>query len=73
MKKDFLYMKKFKIAVKPICFILIFCLLNKLFSFLAVDDTDSFTRIMMHEFYHPDSNIDVLFLGASHCYRSLDT
>ncbi|MCI8564139.1 MAG: hypothetical protein HFH69_11615, partial [Lachnospiraceae bacterium] len=54
-------MKKFKIAAKPICFILIFCLLNKLFSFLAVDDTDSFTRIMMHEFYHPDSNIDVLF------------
>lgn len=66
-------MKHYKVVIKIICFILFFCIINKTLCFLAVDDTNSFTRIMMHELYYPDSNIDVLFLGASHCYRSLDT
>lgn len=36
--------------------------------YLVTDDTKSYTRITMHEFY--DSNKpDILFMGASHCYR----
>lgn len=66
-------MKHYKAIIKTICFVLLFCIINKVLCFLTVDDTNSYTRIMMHEFYYPDSNIDVLFLGGSHCYRSLDT
>ena len=31
----------------------------------------SYTRIMMHQLYHPSANIDVLFVGSSHAYRAL--
>ncbi|MCR5119912.1 MAG: hypothetical protein K6B44_09910 [Lachnospiraceae bacterium] len=37
---------------------------------LLTDDTGSYTRVTLHEFYSQD-NIDVLFLGASHCYRGI--
>lgn len=40
--------------------------------YLIVDDTGSYTRVMMHEFYDQD-NIDVVFCGASLCYRTFDT
>lgn len=39
--------------------------------YVLVDDTASYTRVMMHEFYNQD-NIDVLFSGASLCYESFD-
>ncbi len=38
---------------------------------VLVDDTLSYTRIMLHEMHHPAENIDVLFVGSSHCYRSI--
>ena len=41
------------------------------FRYLLVDDTRSYTRLMMHEFYE-QKNIDILFAGSSHCYGSLD-
>ena len=41
------------------------------FRWLLVDDTQSYTRLMMHEFYD-QKNIDVLFVGSSHCYGALD-
>lgn len=40
--------------------------------YLVMDDTSSYTRVMMHELYE-QKNIDVLFCGASLCYRSFDT
>lgn len=39
---------------------------------MIVDDTQSYTRVMMHEYYN-QGNIDILFSGASLCYRSFDT
>lgn len=41
------------------------------FRYLVTDDVYSYTRIMMHQLYESDTNIDVLFLGSSHVYRSL--
>ena len=38
---------------------------------LLVDDTQSYTRLMMHEFYDQE-NIDILFVGSSHCYGAAD-
>jgi len=57
--------------VKRLGFLLIFLLCGMGFRYLLVDDTESYTRLMMHEFYRQD-NIDVLFIGSSHCYISLD-
>lgn len=63
-------LKKLTTLFKACIFILLFTGCGKLFCFLLVDDTSSFTRIMMHEFYHQEDNIDVLFVGSSHCYFS---
>lgn len=40
-------------------------------NYILVDDTESYTRLMMHEFYNQE-NIDILCLGGSHCYRGID-
>lgn len=63
-------MKKIVTLLKICIFVVLFAACGKLFRFLLVDDTASFTRIMMHEFYHQDENIDILFVGSSHCYFS---
>lgn len=44
----------------------------RLSTYLFVDDTNSQTRITLHELYTSDENIDVLFLGSSHCMRTID-
>ena len=40
--------------------------------FLLVDDVHSYSRVMLQELYADAGNIDTLFLGSSHCYRSVD-
>jgi hypothetical protein len=40
-------------------------------NYLFNDDTASYTRLMMHEFYNQDS-IDIMLVGASHVYRGLN-
>lgn len=62
--------KKLILLLKIFIFIVLFAGIGKLLRFLLVDDTTSFTRLMMHEFYHQEENIDVLFVGSSHCYFS---
>lgn len=62
---------KFMPVVKVICFIIVMILCLNILHWLAVDDTRSYTRLMLHEFYTQD-NIDILFVGSSHCYGSLD-
>ena len=39
--------------------------------YMLIDDTKSYTRIMLHQLYNSADNIDVLFLGSSHVYRSI--
>lgn len=43
----------------------------KVCNYMLIDDSGSYTRVTMHEFYEQD-NIDMLFMGASHCYRSFN-
>ena len=52
-------------------FIILFIACGTVSRYLLNDDTESYTRLMMHEFYR-QKNIDVLFVGSSHCYGSLD-
>lgn len=62
-----------KTIVKRVICVLLFCSLlvgtGKLLRYLLVDDTSSYTRVTFHEMYEQD-NIDTLFVGSSHCYRS---
>ena len=41
-------------------------------NFLLVDDVHSYSRAMLQELYADAGKIDTLFLGSSHCYRSVD-
>lgn len=41
-------------------------------NFLLVDDVHSYSRVMLQELYDQEGQIDTLFLGSSHCYRSVD-
>lgn len=61
-----------RIPAAVFCFCAALYVTNGFFRYILVDDTDSYTRVALHELYHADSNIDVLLLGSSHCYRSLD-
>ena len=52
-------------------FIILFLFCGVGLRYLLTDDTRSYTRLMMHEFYRQE-NIDILFVGSSHCYGALD-
>ncbi len=60
-----------KKILSVICFIIFFILIRELLRYCLVDDTKSYTRISMHEFYTSKENIDILFIGSSHTYRSI--
>ncbi|MDO4478056.1 MAG: hypothetical protein Q4B73_03320 [Lachnospiraceae bacterium] len=36
------------------------------------DDANSYSRLLFHQFYQMDDNIDTIFVGSSHVYRSLN-
>lgn len=40
--------------------------------FLLTDDIHAYSRVMLQELYAQAGGIDTLFLGSSHCYRSVD-
>ncbi len=52
-------------------FLFILVLTGKLLRYALNDDTESYTRVTFHEMYAQD-NIDILFLGTSHCMHSFD-
>lgn len=54
------------VVLSLVCFAVHAC------NYLLVDDTGSYTRLMMHELYENEENIDTLFLGSSHCFRAYD-
>ncbi|MCI8484084.1 MAG: hypothetical protein HFH41_07060 [Lachnospiraceae bacterium] len=66
------FKKYWKAILKVIAFLVILFLCNRLLWYLLVNDTSSYTRVTLHELYHQEKNVDVLFLGSSHTYRSLD-
>lgn len=68
-KANTLIKRIFKVAV---ILIFGFCIPLKVLNFALVDDVRSYTRVMLHEMYTQEENIDVLFIGSSHCYRTLN-
>jgi hypothetical protein len=63
-------MKKF--VCKVLAFGFLLTALAPAANFLLFDDIHSYTRMMLEEMYRYDGNIDTLFIGSSHVYRSLD-
>lgn len=61
--------RRIKIFISIIVFFALLICTGKWLRYIVTDDTDSYTRITYHEMYEQD-NIDVLFVGSSHCYRS---
>lgn len=61
--------KNLKLVTACLAFCILFACCGKFFHYILVDDTASYTRITFHEMYGQD-NIDILFAGSSHCYRS---
>lgn len=55
-----------------ICIMVLFIRVWSGLRYFLTDDTQSYTRVMMHEYYG-QSDIDIIFSGASLCYRSFDT
>ena len=64
-------MKKF--IEKMIVFIVLLFIILKGINFIMFDDIHSYTRLMFEEMYEYNGNIDIVFLGSSHVYRSYDT
>ena len=65
-----------KEAIKILCMAAavagLLCLLIKGCNYLVVDDTNSYTRLTLHEFYESEEEIETIFLGTSHCFRAYE-
>ena len=66
-------MKKLKTIIKLIVFAAIYIGGQAGIKYAILDDTMTISRVMMHDLYTEEDNIDVLFCGASHCQLGFDT
>lgn len=66
------YRKKLFTIISPVLFLMLLFGMNRLLYYLVLDDAESYTRLSLHEMYTQEENIDVLFLGSSHCYRGVN-
>lgn len=55
-----------------LCFAVLTAAMLALCNFLLTDNIHSYSRVMLQELYSQDGSIDTLFVGSSHCYRSVD-
>lgn len=65
-------MQKIRILVKIIIFFVIYIGVQSLLKFVLLDDTNTISRVMIHDMYSQEKNIDVLFCGASHCQLGIN-
>lgn len=56
---------KLTLVFKILVFAVVFYFLTICFAFILKDDSESYARILMHEFYNQE-NIDIMYCGASH-------
>lgn len=66
-------MKKIKIILKIAVFLAVYVGGQALVKYALVDDTNTISRIMLHDLYTEEKNIDILFCGASHCQLGFNT
>ena len=63
-------MNIFKRIFAGIMAVAIFLAVADFWKYMLIDDSSSYTRIMLHQLYNSEKNIDVLFVGSSHAYRA---
>jgi hypothetical protein len=62
-----------KVVKRIMATLLAVCLFSagvEFWKYILIRDDTSYTRIMMHQMYTSEENIDVLFVGSSHVYRT---
>lgn len=59
-------------GIKVLIFVSLLTILYCGLQYIMVDDTDSMTRIMFHEFYQKQADIDTFLIGPSHTFRGID-
>ena len=59
---------RWRTLIKIVVFIILFLLIQQAFTFV-LEPENVYARLMMHGMYEQES-IDIVFLGASHAYRS---
>lgn len=64
--------KRMYTAFKMILFIAVAAGVTAVMNYLYFDDTDEFSRHMMHEYYEQEENIDRLYLGSSHVFCDIN-
>lgn len=57
--------------LKCVLFVGIMMVIYQKLDYVVTDDTESLTRITLHDFYEED-HIDTIFIGASHVFRGMD-
>lgn len=65
-------MKKHKIFLKIVIFLALYLGVQEIVKFAILDDTMTISRVMIHDMYTQEENIDVLFCGASHCQLGIN-
>lgn len=66
-------MKKLKIILKIVLFCTIYVGIQAIIKYAVLDDILTISRVMMHDLYTEEENIDILLCGASHCQLGFDT
>lgn len=66
-------MKVLKKILKIVVFFTIFIGGQALIKYAILDDTLTISRVMIHDLYTEETNIDILVCGASHCQLGFDT
>lgn len=64
--------KIFKRIANIMCIVIICVCVGNGFNYLLYDDTNAYMRNTLHQLYTSDENIDILFVGSSHVYRSMN-
>ncbi len=72
MKQVNLFTSNFKKMAKrllgAVLFVFVFLGIGKVLEFALNNDTNEWSRVLFHDFYAKEENIDTLFLGSSHVY-----
>lgn len=72
MKKIRAKAKEIIFGIKILVFVSLIIAMYCGLQYIMVDDTSSMTRIMFHEFYQKQDDIDTFFIGPSHTFRGID-
>ncbi|MDD6812010.1 MAG: hypothetical protein PUD93_09120 [Lachnospiraceae bacterium] len=64
--------KWYTILAGTLVFIVTVCGITGGLNYLYVDDTDEFSRYMLHDFYKQEENIDRLYIGSSHVFCGIN-